>query len=120
MDLVDRYVNVLVVLVVVTGGDVLVTGKPQGLHKVFHNTPELVPVEASVFRVKRDDEVIGTVSPRAGVLRVHGLDESARELEVAGPGHTREIGGQEPRRPRLVASTPNVTGELTKALARRG
>jgi hypothetical protein len=52
VDLVDGYVKVFVVLVVVTRSDVLVVRKPQSLHKVFHNTPELVPVEASVFRVK--------------------------------------------------------------------
>jgi hypothetical protein len=59
--------------------------------------------------------VIGAIAAGARVLRLHGLDKSVRELEVARPGHARKIGGQEPRRPRLVASTPNVTGELTKA-----
>ena len=116
MDLVDCYMNVLVVFVVVTRGDVLVTAEPQSLHQVFHNTPELVPVEASVLRVKRDDEVVGTVAARAGVLRVHSLDESARQLEVAGPGHARKIGSQEPGRSRLVASTSNVARELAKPL----
>ena len=52
MDLVDGHVDVFVVFVVVPSGDILVPGKPQRLHKVFHNTPELVPVEASVFGVK--------------------------------------------------------------------
>jgi hypothetical protein len=108
--------NVLVVFVVVTRGDVLVTGEPQSLHQAFHNTPELVPVEASVLRVKGDDHVIRALVARAGVLRVHGLDESARELEVAGPGHARKIGGQEPGRSWLVASTPNVKGEVAKSL----
>jgi hypothetical protein len=93
VDLVDGYMNVLVVFVVVTRGDVLVPRKPQRLHQVFDNTPELVPVEAPVFRVKGDDHVIRAVAARAGVLRVQGLDESARELEVAGPGHARKIGG---------------------------
>jgi len=65
--------------------------------------------------VKGDDHVIRAVVARAGVLRVHGLDELARELEVSGPSHARKIDGQEPCRPRLVASTPNVAGELTKA-----
>jgi hypothetical protein len=92
-----------------------VVREPQSLHQVFHNTPELVPVEASVFRVEGDDHVIRAVVARAGVLRVDGLDESARELEVAGPGHANKIGGQEPGRARLLASTPNVAGELTKA-----
>jgi hypothetical protein len=44
--------DVFVVFVVVAHGDVLVAGKPQSPHEVFHNTTELVPVEASVFRVK--------------------------------------------------------------------
>ena len=50
VDLVDGYMHVLVVFVVVTRGDVLVPGKPQSLRQVFHNTSELVPVEASVLR----------------------------------------------------------------------
>jgi hypothetical protein len=115
MDLVDGNVDVLVICVVVTHRDVLVIGKPQSLHEVLHNTPELVPVEASVFGIKSDDEVIGTVAAGAGVLRVHRLDELAGELQVVRLGHTRKIGGQEPGRPRLVASTPNVASELTKA-----
>jgi hypothetical protein len=52
MDLVDGHVDVFVVFVVVAGGDVLVAGKPQSLHEVFHNTPELFRIEASVLRVK--------------------------------------------------------------------
>jgi hypothetical protein len=44
MDLVDGHVDVFVVFIVVPGGDILVARKPQSLHKVFHNTPELVPV----------------------------------------------------------------------------
>jgi len=52
MDLVDGHVDVFVIFVVVACGDVLVTRKPQSLHQVFHNTTELVPIEASVFRVK--------------------------------------------------------------------
>jgi hypothetical protein len=119
VDLVDGHVHVLVVLVVVTGDNVLVIGKPQNLHQVFHHTPKLVPVEASVLRVKGDDHVIRAVVARAGVLRVHGLDELARELEVSGPSHARKIGGQEPCRPRLVASTPNVVGKVAKALVAR-
>jgi hypothetical protein len=50
---------------------------------------------------------------RRGVIAT--LPVSRRELEVAGPGHAWKIGGQEPRRPRPVASTSNVAGELTKA-----
>jgi hypothetical protein len=41
----------LVVFVVVTGGDVLVTGEPQSLHQVFHNTSEVVGTETTVFRM---------------------------------------------------------------------
>jgi hypothetical protein len=47
--------------------------------------------------------VIGAVAAGAGVLRVHGLDQPARE--VVGRGDTRKIGGQESRRSRLGAST---------------
>jgi hypothetical protein len=52
MDLVDGHVNVFVVLVVVPGSDVLVVGEPQGVDEIFHNMPQLLLVEASVFRVK--------------------------------------------------------------------
>jgi hypothetical protein len=52
VDLVDGHVDVFVVFVVVTGGDVLVTGEPQSLDKAFHNTPQLFGVEPSVFRMK--------------------------------------------------------------------
>jgi hypothetical protein len=51
MDLVDGHVNVLVVFVVVAGRDVLVTGEPQSLHQVFHNTSEVVGTETTVFRM---------------------------------------------------------------------
>jgi len=52
LDLVDGHVNVFVVFVVVPSGDVLVVGEPQGVDEGFHDMPELLPVEASVFRVK--------------------------------------------------------------------
>jgi hypothetical protein len=51
MDLVDGHMHMLVVFVVVTGGDVLVTGEPQSLHQVFHNTSEVVGTETTVFRM---------------------------------------------------------------------
>jgi len=55
MDLVDGHEHVLVVFVVVAGCDVLVFRKPKDFDKIFHNVPELVPVEAAVLWVKRDD-----------------------------------------------------------------
>jgi hypothetical protein len=116
VDLVDRHVDVFVVFVVVASGDVLVLGKPQRVHEVFDNMPELLHVEASVFRMKRDDEVVRAVAPGAGILRVHGLDEAARKLEVVGRGDAREIGGQEPRGSWLGTSAPNVARELSKTL----
>ena len=118
MVLVDGHVHVLVVFVVVTDGNVLVIGKPQRLHQVFHNTPELVPVEASVFWVKRDDEVVGAGFPCPCILRLDGLDESAGELDVAGRSHSRKIGSQEPGCSGGVALAPDVARELTKAISR--
>ena len=52
MNLVDGHVNVFVLFVVVAGSDVLVVGEPQGVDQVFHNVPQLLPVETSVFRMK--------------------------------------------------------------------
>lgn len=52
VDLVDRHVNVLVVFVVVADGDVLVVGKPQSVHKLFHEVSQLLRVEASILGVK--------------------------------------------------------------------
>jgi hypothetical protein len=83
------------------------------------NLPATLSDRTDAVRLKgrgADDEVVGTVAARAGVLRVHSLDESARQLEVAGPGHARKIGSQEPRCSRLVASTSNVARELAKPL----
>ena len=37
--------------------------------------PELPPVEASVFWVERDDEVVGAGFPCPCILRLDGLDE---------------------------------------------
>jgi len=45
---------------------------------------------------------------------MHGFDKSAGELEVVGRGDARKIGGHEPRRSRLGASTPDVARELAK------
>jgi hypothetical protein len=42
--------------------------------------------------MERDDEVVGAVAARTGVLRVHGFDKSARELEVVGRGDAGKIG----------------------------
>jgi len=58
--------------------------------------------------------MVGAVAARTRVLSVHGLDESACELEVVARDDARKIGGQEPGRPRLGSSTPNVARELTK------
>ena len=119
MDLVDGHVNVFVGFVVVASGDVLVLRKPQGVDEAFHNMPELLPVEASVFRVERDDEVGGAGFPCSCILRLDGLDESAGELDVVGRGHTREIGSQEPGCSGGVALAPDVARELAKAISRR-
>lgn len=56
---------------------------------------------------------------RASVLRLDGLDEPARKLEVVGPCDPWKIGGQEPRRSRLGARTPDVASELAEPLVRR-
>ena len=118
MDLVDGHVNVFVVLVVVAGGDVLVVREPQRVDQVLHNMPELRPVEASVFWVERDNEVVGAGFPCSCILRLDGLDESAVELDVVGRGHTREIGSQEPGRSGGMAPAPDVAREPTKAIFR--
>ena len=52
VDLVDRDVDVLVIGVAVTHRDVLVLGKPQGIHKPFHNLLELSSFEAPIVGVK--------------------------------------------------------------------
>ena len=80
--------------------------------------PSAPPVEASVFWVERDDEVVGAGFPCPCILRLDGLDESAGELDVVGRGHTREIGSQEPGCSGGVALAPDVARELTKAISR--
>ena len=119
VDLVDGHVNVFVVLVVVAGGDVLVVREPQRVDKVLHDMPELPPVEASVFWVKRDNEVVGAGFSCPCILRLDGLDKSAGELDVVGRGHTREIGSQEPGCSGGVALAADVARELAKAISRR-
>jgi hypothetical protein len=52
MDLVDRDVDVLVSRVAVTQRDVLVLGKPQSIHKAFHNLLELLSLESPIVGVK--------------------------------------------------------------------
>ena len=52
MDLVNRDVDVLVISVVVTDGDVLVLGKPQRIHKSVHNLLELLSFEAPILGMK--------------------------------------------------------------------
>jgi len=52
VDLVDRDVNVLVVRIAVAHGNVLVLGKPQRIHKAFHNLLELLSFETPVVGVK--------------------------------------------------------------------
>ena len=132
MDLVDGHVHVLVVLVVVAGCDVLVFGEPKDVDKMFHNVPELLPVEASVLGVKRDDEVIRSVLACPGVLRLDGLDQPAGELDVGnrtrvgvrqGPGwrRTRPESSRTPSSLVLVASfaaTSVVVQSVREAHAR--
>ena len=52
MDLVDRYVDVLVIGVVVTHCDVLVFGEPQSIHEPFHNLLKLLSRESPIVGVK--------------------------------------------------------------------
>jgi hypothetical protein len=52
VDLVDRNVDVLVIGIVVTHCDVLVFGKPQRIHKPFHNLLKLFSFEAPIVEVK--------------------------------------------------------------------
>jgi hypothetical protein len=116
VDLVDGDVDMLVVFVVVANGDVLVLRESEDIHKVLHNAPELLGVQASILWVKCDDEVIGALRARAGVLRLDCLHQVARELEIICPCDPQEIRSQEPRCSRLGASAPDIAGELTKAL----
>ena len=44
--------HVFVVFVVVARGNVLVLGEPKSVDEVFNHMPELLHVEASVFRMK--------------------------------------------------------------------
>jgi hypothetical protein len=118
MDLVDGHVNVFVVFVVVAGGDVVVLRKPQGVDEAFHNMPELLPVEASIFWMKRDDEMIGPVVGCPRILRLDGFDQSAGELDVVGAGYAGKVGGEEPCGSNVMAPAADVAGELDKALAR--
>jgi hypothetical protein len=76
----------------VASGGVLVLRKPQSVDEVFHNMPKLLPVEASVFWVKRDDEMVGAVLARARILRLDGLDQPAGKLDVVGAGYARKVG----------------------------
>ena len=80
--------------------------------------PSAPPVEASVFWVERDDEVVGPGFPCPCILRVDGLDKSACELDVLGRGDARKIGGQEPRCSGGMAVAPDVARELAKAISR--
>jgi len=52
VDLVDRNVDVLVVRIAVTDRDVLVLGKPQAIHKPFHNLLKLFSFESPIIGVK--------------------------------------------------------------------
>jgi hypothetical protein len=117
MDLVDSHMNVLVVFVAVAHRDVLVLRKPQCIHKPIHDVPELLPVEAAVLGMKRDDEVIRAVLARPGVLGLDGLDQPTGELDVLGGGHTGEVPGEEPGGSGIGAPAADVVSELTKALA---
>ena len=91
--------------------------KPQGVDEGLDNMAELLPIEASIFWVKRDDEVIGAVAAPARILRLDGLDQPAGELDVVGAGYAGKVGGEKPCCSRVDTSTPNVAGELTKAPA---
>ena len=52
MDLVDRYVDVLVIGVVVTLCDVLVFGESQSIQEPFHNLLKLLSCESPIVGVK--------------------------------------------------------------------
>ncbi len=52
MDLVDRDVDVLVIGIAVTHGDVLVFGEPQSIHEPFHNLLKLLSRESPIVGVK--------------------------------------------------------------------
>lgn len=112
MDLVDGHANVFVVLVAVAGGDVLLFGETKDVDEMFHHVAKLLPVEASVLWVKRDDEVMRSVLARPDVLRLDALEQSAGELDA--------VGAEEPDCSRVGATATNVASQLTKALARRG
>jgi hypothetical protein len=117
MDLVDGHVDVLVVFVAVAHRDVLVLREPKDVDQTFHNVPELLPVEAAVLGMKRDDEVIRAVLARPGVVGLDGLDQPTGELDVLGGDHTGEVPGEEPGGSRIGAPAADVMSELTKALA---
>ena len=118
MDLVDRDVDVLVIGVVVTDCDVLVSAEPQSLHEPFHNLLKLFSFEAPIVGVKRDDEVIRALGPGAGVLDLDRVDELAGELQVVFPADPRQIGGVEPRGARLGLSAPDVARQVPETPVR--
>jgi len=120
VDLVDRHVDVLVVGIVVAHCDVLVLGESQSVHKALDDMLKLPSVEAPVVGVKRDHEVVRASSPGAGVLRLDGVDECTRELEVISSADLWKIGGVEPSGARLGASPLDVTRKVTEASIRSG
>lgn len=70
--------------------------------------PELLPVEASVIWVKRNDEVMGAVPACPRILRLSGLDQSTGELDVVGGGYAGKVRGQEPGGSRVSALAADV------------
>ena len=54
--------------------------------------PKLLPVEASIFWVKQDDEMVGAVLARARIVRLDGLDQPAGKLDVVGAGYAGKVG----------------------------
>jgi hypothetical protein len=109
MNLIDRDVNVLVLLVAMPYGDVLVLAESHRLDRSPNDLAELIFVERAVIGMKRNDQVVGAVAFDTRIRTLKGLDHIDCQVCVLSPVDSLEISRGVPGAP-LSAFAPKHIG----------
>ena len=115
MNLVHRNMDVLVLLVTVTGRDVLVICETSGSDRAAYNVGELAIRKRPILRVERDHHVIGLRALRARVASLVRLHHANGVFAVFASLQTPEVPGHIPSASLRALAFEHVVNESSKA-----
>ena len=112
MNLIHRYMEMLVLLFAVSHRDVLVFLKPRSLDRAAHDVLKLGGRQASILRMERDDEMVGPVFLGPHIALLEQLHDLHRKLGILAAMKTAEVSGHVPGASLFTFSSKHVGDEV--------